>query len=198
MRLPSSIRIVAALAGMALSASLGAATPAPEITLSAQEQKAMAGAACGAAGLDAATPRSTRAGVAASVRCRSHAKDGEVPVAKVAQCEKKGAAWKCAPARDALLVTLFDDSVLSVVAEGVRAVEAVQVVDTVAGMSVPPFQNGAIDVMKDECTLRQLPERLFKGATHFKLDCIPATIDLTRDCWDGKCRFFITNAKARD
>jgi len=198
MRLPSSIRIVAALAGMVLSASLGAAAPAAKITLSAQEQKVMAGAACGAAGLDAATPRSTRTGVSASVRCRSHAKDGEVPVAKVAQCEKKGAAWKCAPARDALLVTLFDDSVLSVVAEGVRAVEAVQVVDTVAGMSVPPFQNGAIDVMKDECTLRQLPERLFKGATHFKLDCIPATIDLTRDCWDGKCRFFITNAKSRD
>jgi len=119
-------------------------------------------------------------------------------VGKVAQCEKKGAAWKCAPARDALLVTLFDDSVLPVVVEGVRTVEAVQVIDTIAGMKVPPFQNGAIDVMQGECTLRQLPERLFKGATHFKLDCIAATIDLTRDCWDGKGRFFITNAKNRD
>ena len=156
MRMPSRTRIVAALAGMALSASLAAATPAPKITMSAQEQKAVAGAACGAAGLDAATPRSTRKGVAASVRCRSHAKDGEVPVGKVAQCEKKGTAWKCAPARDALLVTLFDDSVLPVVTEGVRAVEAVQVVDTIAGMKVPPFQNGAIDVMQGECTLRQL------------------------------------------
>lgn len=192
-------RIVMTLAGLALAAVAGAATPASKITLSEKDQKVMAGAACGAAGLDVATPRSVGASdVAASVRCRSHAKDGETSVAKVAQCEKKGATWKCAPARDALLVTLFDDSVLPVVSEGVRTVEALQVVDTVSGMNVPPFQNGAIDVLQGECTLRQLPERLFKGATHFKLECIPATLDVTRDCWDKKCRFFITNAKSRD
>lgn len=186
------------LAGLALALGVGAATPAPKITLSAQDKRVMESATCAAAGLDSATARAVgAAGVAASVRCKAHTKDGETPVARVAQCEKKGGSWKCGAARDALLVTLFDDSVLAVVSEGVRTVEAVQVVETVAGMSVPPFQNGAIDVLQGECTLRQLPERLFKGATHFKLDCIPATVDVTRDCWDRKCRFFITNAKAR-
>ncbi|HMA12639.1 MAG TPA: hypothetical protein VKO83_12170 [Steroidobacteraceae bacterium] len=195
----STGRIGMTFTGLALAIGVSAATPAPKITLSAQDQKVMASATCAAAGLDSATARASgTSGVTASVRCRPHAKDGEVPVARVAQCEKKGGSWKCATARDALLVTLYDDSVLAVVSEGVRTVEAVQVVETVAGMSVPPFQNGAIDVLQGECTLRQLPERLFKGATHFKLDCIPATLDVTRDCWDRKCRFFITNAKARD
>lgn len=191
--------VLAGIACFLVAPGAIAAAPPAKITLSAQDQKVMGSAACGAAGLDAATPRAKGArGVMATVRCRAHAKDGESPVARVAQCEKQGAGWKCAPARDAILVTLYDDSVLPVVVAGVRSVEAVQVVDTVAGMKVPPFQNGAIDVLQGECALRLLPERLFKGATHFKLDCLPATLDVTRDCWDGKCRFFITQAKARD
>jgi hypothetical protein len=88
--------------------------------------------------------------------------------------------------------------VLALVSEGVRAPEAIQTLNTVASASVPPFQNGAIDVLQDQCTIRQLPERLFKGATHFKVDCTPGTLDVTRDCWDGRCRFFITNVKRRD
>jgi hypothetical protein len=191
-------RLLAACVALAACSVAFAATPPAKITLSAQEQKVMA-AACGAAGLDTATPRQKGAsGAAASVRCRPHGKDGEVDVARVAQCEKKGGAWKCAPARDALLIPLFDDSVLALVAEGVRGVEAVQVAESVAAMKVPPFQRGAIDVLQGECTLTQLPERLFKGATHFKVDCAAATLELTRDCWDKRCRFFITNSIRND
>lgn len=93
---------------------------------------------------------------------------------------------------------MYDGSVLALINEGVRAVEAIQTVKTVAGASVPPFQNGAIDVLQDQCAIRQSPEHLFKGATHFKLDCTAATLDVTRDCWEGRCRFFITDAKRRD
>jgi len=187
--------------GLALVAGVPAlaAAPAGKVTLSAQEQKVMAAGTCAATGLDSATARRAGASrMAASVRCKPHGKEGEVPVARVAQCEKNGGAWKCAPARDALMLTLFDDSVLALVSEGVRPAEAIQTINTVAGASVPPFQNGAIDVLQDQCTIRQLPEHLFKGATHFKVDCTPATLDVTRDCWDGRCRFFITNAKRRD
>jgi len=191
-------RVLAACIALAACQAALAATPPARITLSAQEQKTMA-ALCGTAGLDSATPRPVGAsGAAASVRCRAHGKDGEVDVARVAQCEKKSGAWKCAPARDALLVPLYDDSVLALVASGVRSVEAVQVAETVAGMKVPPFQRGAIDVLQGECTLNQLPERLFKGATHFKLDCVAATLELTRDCWDKRCRYFITNSVRHD
>lgn len=187
------------LGGLAVAVAAGAATPAGKPTLSAQDQKALAAAVCRAEGFDSATARAAGAsGLAASVRCKPHGKEGEVPVARVAQCEKAAGAWKCAPARDALLLTMYDDSVLAVVSEGVRAAEAIQTINTVAGASVPPFQNGAIEVMQDQCTIRQLPERLFKGATHFKVDCTPATLDVTRDCWDGRCRFFITNAKRRN
>lgn len=196
-----SIAIRMMAAGMALAAGMAAiaATPAGKVTLSAQDQKALATGSCAASGLDSATARAAGASrTIASVRCKAHGKEGEVPVARVAQCEKSGGAWKCAPARDALMLTMFDDSVLALVSEGVRATEAIQTVTTVAGASVPPFQNGAIDVLQDQCTLRQLPERLFKGATHFKVDCTPGTLDVTRDCWDGRCRFFITNAKRRD
>jgi hypothetical protein len=184
--------LVLGVAGVA-----NAATPAT-ITLSAQEQKVMA-ASCAAAGLDKAVARSAGASrVAASVRCRAHAKEGETPVARVAQCEKKGRAWTCAPARDALMITMSDDSVLALVSVGVRTAEAIQTVNTVADLSVPPFQNGAIEVLQDQCSIRQLPERLFKGATHFSVDCTGGTLSVTRDCWDGRCRFFITNAIRRD
>jgi hypothetical protein len=185
-----------ALAGAVLVA---AATPADKIELTKQEQNTIAVQTCGASGLDVVDARSAGASrVAASVRCKPHGKEGEVPVARVAQCEKKAGAWKCTPAREALMLTMFDDSVLALVSEGVRAAEAIQTVTTVAGASVPPFQNGAIDVMQDQCTISQLPERLFKGATHFKVDCTPGTLDVTRDCWDKRCRYFITNAKPRD
>ena len=93
---------------------------------------------------------------------------------------------------------LCGGSVLAVVVEGVRAVEAIQVVNTIADLSIAPFQNGAIEVLQDQCILRQLPKALFKGATHFTLDCMPATVAVTRDCWDKRCRFFITDVTKRD
>jgi hypothetical protein len=185
--------LVLGVAGAADAAAPGT------ITLSAKEQKVMAAASCSDVGLDEAVARSAGASrVAASVRCRSHGKEGETPVARVAQCEKKGPAWTCAPARDALMITMSDDSVLALVSEGVPANEAIQTVSTVADLSMPPFQNGAIEVLQDQCSIRQLPERLFKGATHFNLDCTGGTLSVTRDCWGGRCRFFVTNAKRRD
>lgn len=184
--------VAAVLSGGAL-----AAAPDGKITLTAQEKKVMA-ARC-ATGLDTATAREVGASrLVASVLCVAHGKEGEIPVARAAQCEKKAGAWKCAEARDALVMTLYDDSVLALVVEGVRAVEAIQVVNTIADMATPPFQNGAIDVLQDQCVLRQLPKALFKGATHFTLDCMPATVAVTRDCWDNRCRFFITDTKKRD
>jgi hypothetical protein len=193
------LKVVVSGIALAGAVAVAAATPPGKIELTKQEQNAMAAQACAATGLDVAAARSSGASrVAASVRCKPHGKEGEVPVARVAQCEKKAGAWKCAAARDALMVTMFDDSVLALVSDGVRAAEAIQTVTTVAGASVPPFQNGAIDVLQDECTLRQLPERLFKGATHFTVQCTPGTLEVTRDCWEGRCRFFITNAKRSD
>jgi len=184
--------LVLGVAGVADAAAPGT------LTLSAQEQKLMA-ASCATAGLDKAVARSAGASrVAASVRCRAHGKEGETPVARVAQCEKKARGWTCAPARDALMIPMSDDSVLALVADGVRAAEAIQTVNRVADLSVPPFQNGAIEVLQDQCSIRQLPERLFKGATHFSVDCTSGTLAVTRDCWDGRCRFFITNATRRN
>lgn len=191
----------ALIASVVLAAGVAAAAAAPigKTSLSAADQKRMAAASCAEAGLDSATARAAGASrLAASVRCKPHGKEGEVPVARVAQCEKAGGAWKCAPAREALMLTMYDDSVLALVYEGVRAAEAIQTVTTVAGMSVPPFQNGAIDVLQDQCSIRQLPERAFKGATHFGVDCTGGTLSVTRDCWNGRCRFFITGATKRD
>jgi hypothetical protein len=196
MRSPTTLAGILLAAGVML-AGIAAAAPDDKITLSAQEKKIMA-AGC-TTGLDTATARAVGASrVVASVRCVAHGKEGEVPVARAAQCEKKAGAWKCAPARDVLVMTLYDDSVLALVVEGVRAVEAIQVVNTIADMSMPPFQNGVIDVLQDQCILRQRPERLFKGATHFTLDCVDTTVAVTRDCWDKRCRFFITDTKKRD
>jgi hypothetical protein len=191
------IRGIAVLALVVVTAGIAAAAPAAKVPLSAQEQKALATAACDTAGLDVATARSGASGPEASVRCRAHSKEGDVPVARVAQCGKKAGAWKCAPPRDALMVTMYDDSVLALVSEGVRAAEAVQTVSTVAAASVPPFQNGAIEMLQDQCSIRQLPEKLFKGATHFAVDCTGGTLAVTRDCWNGRCRYFITNATKR-
>src|SRR5512139_2309881 len=105
------------LVGLVLSAGIAAAAAA-KVPLSAQDQKLLAAATCGANGLDSATGRSGLSGPEASVRCRPHGKEGQVPVARVAQCQKAAGAWKCAPARDALMLTMADDSVLALVAEG--------------------------------------------------------------------------------
>jgi hypothetical protein len=174
-----------------------AAAPA-KVVLSAQDQRSIGTSSCGASGLESATARKVGKLMVASVRCRPHGKEGEVPLARVTSCDKKSSAWTCAPARDALMLKMPDDSVLALVSEGVRSAEAIQTVNTVADLSVPPFQGGAIEVLQNQCSIRQLPEKAFKGATHFSVDCTAGTLAVTRDCWSGKCRFFITNATRRE
>jgi hypothetical protein len=187
-----------ASAALGIGGALNAAAPAEKIALSAHDKKLMTAASCAGAGLDSVVARKESSRTFASVRCESHGKEGETPVARAAQCEKNGGAWTCAPARDALMMKLSDDSVLALISIGVRAPEAIQTLNSVANMSVPPFQNGAIDVLQDQCSIRQLPERAFKGATHFSVECTRGTLAVTRDCWDGRCRFFITHAMRRN
>jgi hypothetical protein len=188
-----------AASAMLLAGVVVAATQPGKATLSVLEQKVLAASTCGSMGLDSAAARTAgKSSTMASVRCLPHGKAGEVPLARVAQCAKQGATWTCVPARDALMLKMPDESVLALVVDGVRPAEAIQTVNSIADLSVPPFQGGATEVLQDQCSLRQLPERAFKGATHFSLDCIGGTLAVTRDCWNGRCRFFITQATKRD
>jgi hypothetical protein len=88
-------------------------------------------------------------------------------------------------------MTLPDASVLAVVPGTVTPRAAIAVVREAMQLSIPPFHAPALPLLKDRCNVSQREAAEFKGATHFQLECTPGTIQLTRDCWKDKCRYFI-------
>lgn len=89
------------------------------------------------------------------------------------------------------MITLSNASVLAVLPGTVAARTAIEVIGETAQLSVPPFHGPAMPWLKDKCVISQGGTAEFKGATHFRLECTPGVIQLTRDCWQNKCRYFI-------
>jgi hypothetical protein len=132
---------------------------------------------------------------AAFVRCAPHRVESRLLVANVATCTRERRDWQCAPAREAMLVTLPDGSSLAVTHADLSADAAVGAILEATRLTVPPFHKHARQFMKEQCNVRQLPESLFAGATHFVVTCPALEMAVTRHCHQGNCRWFVAEGR---
>jgi hypothetical protein len=100
--------------------------------------------------------------------------------------------WQCGAGHDALMVKLDESPAFALVPGVVPARTALYLVREAAKLTVPPFHKPAQSWLQDQCTVAQAREAPFKGGMHFDLMCTPGTLIVTRDCWQNRCRFFIT------
>lgn len=176
----------------------GAASPAAtEVQLSSRDRAQVTAAACGA-GRDAGQLRAARQGkgsaVEVTIRCAPHRTEASLPVAHVTTCSSDKGLWHCAPGQDALMVTLGDSPALALVPGAVPARDALYLVAEADKLAVPPFQKPARGWLQGQCTVAQVRAASFRGGTIFDLKCTPGTLLVTRDCWNDRCRFFITGS----
>jgi hypothetical protein len=165
-----------------------------ETQLSSRDRGLLAGIACEAPAADqfhAWTDKRGSSRVAVTVRCKPHAVQQTLPVARYVDCSNARGTWTCGAGLDALLMTLPDASVLAVVPGAVPPRTAIAVVRQAMQLSIPPFHASSLPLLKDRCNVSQREAVEFKGATHFQLECTPGVMQLTRDCWKDKCRYFI-------
>lgn len=188
--------------GLGLAGAAGAtAATAPPVQLSARDQGLIAGMACmpiGAGAVDdlrAWTSRTIAGEIEVQVRCQPHATNYSTPVARQTSCSGMRGSWRCEPGRDVLRVALPDESVVTVIPAQVPLKEAAEAVQEAAKLTIRPFYRPAVKVMRGQCTVSSTRTSPLKGAQSFAIQCGEARITLTRDCWDGGCRYFIPFAE---
>jgi hypothetical protein len=193
---------IALLAGSTLHAGFaGAAAPAGEpVNLSTRDAGQVAAAACtgiGAKGADHIAGSRQRGSrwIHVTVECKPHRTDQSVPVARHTTCDNAQGAWRCDPGREALLVAMPDQSILPVLPDGVTSRTAIEAVREAAKLTIRPFYRPAARVMKGRCTVGETRTASSKGMNSFQIRCGETLIVLTRDCWDGQCRYFIPFAQ---
>lgn len=190
--------------GLGLAGAVGAAAatrPAVPVQLSVRDQGLIAALVCtpiGAAGADDLQAWPSHTGASAihvEVRCQPHATNYSVPVARQASCSGTRGNWNCEPGQDVLRVALPDEPVLTVIPVQVPLKEAAEAVQEAAKLTIRPFYRPAVKVMRGSCTVSCTRTSSMKGARSFAIHCGEARITLTRDCWEGGCRYFIPFAE---
>jgi hypothetical protein len=188
--------------GLASAAGATAATaPVLPVQLSVRDQGLIAGMVCMPVGagavhdLQAWTSRTATGEIDVQVRCHSHATNYSIPVARQTSCSGKRGSWRCERGHDVLRVTLPDESVVTVIPAQVPLKEAAEAVQEAAKLTIRPFYRPAVKVMRGQCTVSSTRTSSMKGAQSFAIQCGEARIILTRDCWDGGCRYFIPFAE---
>jgi len=195
------VRCILALLPGLCSAAVPDAPAKSAVQLSSRDRGLLAGIACGQAAADQFHARTGKPGssrIEVTVRCKPQTVQQTLPVARLVECRNAKGPWSCDAGQDALLMTLPDASVLAVLPGTVPARSAIAVVREAMQLTVPPFHAPARSLLKDRCRVSQQEAVEFKGATHFRLECTPGVIQLTRDCWNDKCRYFITAGSRTD
>lgn len=191
----------AAWALLLLSAgTLHAAAPAEAaVQLTARDLRSIVELICtpiGAGGIDAVQARQLGSGaVHAEVRCQPHATDYSVPVARVSSCTGKAGRWECSAKTDVLRLTMPDESVLTVTATDLPLKAAAEAVREAAKLTIRPFYRPALRVMRESCAVARTSTSESKSAESFSIRCGETVIVLTKDCWNGGCRYFIPFAQ---
>lgn len=129
------------------------------------------------------------------VECKPHTTAHSVPVARHTTCDNAQGAWRCDPGQDALIVPLPNDTTVPVLPEGVTPLSALEAVREAAKLTIRPFYRPAVNVMKGRCTVGETRTSTSKGMQSFQIRCGETLVVLTRDCWDGQCRYFIPFAQ---
>jgi hypothetical protein len=167
------------------------------VQLSSRDRQSVSGLAClpaGSAGSEHVAARARRPGSAridVEVRCQPHRVEGDVPVAAHVMCNNDQGKWQCAAGRDGLMMKLRSQNV-TVFTDGVPAREAINLIRAADGLTVPPMQFHAREILRDRCTVKRGAGRAFKGAALFEVECSKGALAMTRDCWNSKCRHFTT------
>lgn len=187
--------------GVNCTSVAGAAAPVVEtVRLSTRDAGFVAQAACtgigspGAERVDGTKQRGSHS-IQVAVECKPHKTEHSTPVARHTTCDNSQGTWRCGPGRDALLMTLPDQSVLPVLPEGVESRMAVEVIKEAARLTIRPFYRPAVKVMKGRCSVSETRTAGSKGMNNFQIRCGETLIHLTRDCWDDQCRYFIPFAQ---
>jgi hypothetical protein len=163
-------------------------------TLASRDRVLVTQAACadaGAAQLDAYALRKGTSSLRVEVQCNPQRVEATVPVAETATCTNSSGSWRCQPGQQLLQVTLPNDHLLSVVAEGVPASVAVEAVTEASRLTIRPFYRPAAKVLTGRCTVLRGAAAARAGMDNFRINCGEASVFLTRDCFQGKCRYFI-------
>ena len=125
------------------------------------------------------------------VQCNPRRLEATVPVAETAICTNGSGIWRCEAGQNLLQVTLPKNHLLSVVAEGVPASVAVEAVTEAAKLTIRPFYRPAVKVLTGRCTVLRGAVGTRAGMDNFRINCGETSVFLTRDCFQGKCRYFI-------
>lgn len=167
--------------------------------LAARDLQRIAALICtpiGAGGIDAVHARRQGTGeVHAEVRCQPHATDHSVPVARAASCIGKAGQWSCSGKADVLRLNMPDESVLSVTATDLPLKAAAEAVQEAAKLTIRPFYRPALRVMRESCSVARTSTSNSTSAESFAIRCGETLIVLTKDCWNGGCRYFIPFAQ---
>ncbi len=169
------------------------------VKLATRDEQRIAELVCrpiGSGGVDAL--QAHRAGgrdILAEVRCQPHATDYSIPVARLASCTGSAGRWQCTPGADALRMRMPDDSVLTVTATDLPLKAAAEAIREAAKLTIRPFYRPALRVMRDRCSVARTSTSASPAAQSFAIRCGETMVVLTKDCWDGGCRYFIPFAQ---
>jgi hypothetical protein len=196
-------RVALIVLATVLAASAGAATPVKTwpVTLSQQDRARIVGVACstaGAAGAEsvvASTTRKDSNNISAEVRCKSHATVGKFPVLHYSTCSNAKGTWRCETGYNAVHMTLSNSSVVPVRPMGVTEQVAIEAITEGSKQIVPPFHHPAVDLMRGQCSVSPHPKSPSPEMTLFDITCTGTYMLLTRHCWTGGCRYFISEGK---
>jgi hypothetical protein len=168
------------------------------VNLSVRDKALVTAAACGSVGvaaaehLDAYTMVEGSTRISIDVRCKQHTTVGSFPVLRYSSCDNAKGTWRCNSSYDAIHVTLPDSRVLPVVADGVTALLAIEIITEATKLQVPPFHTPATHLMHGECSVSPQPDSPSPEMKLFKIICGTSGMLLTKHCWDKGCRYFIS------
>lgn len=181
------------LSGAMASGAFAAQYP---VQLSAQDRQSLSVAACAADGaqgaerIQATTTKRGSASIEAIVQCHSHRSLGKLPVARHSTCHNRSGTWACAKSHDAVLVTIRDTTVVTVVAQGIELATAADVVARASKMTYPPFTEQAWPIFTGSCSVGLVPSPGRAGLTRYAIDCTGGKVEMNRLCWKEGCRHF--------
>lgn len=72
---------------------------------------------------------------------------------------------------------------------------AAEAVREAAKLTIRPFYRPALRVMRGACSVARTSTSESKSAESFSIRCGETVIVLTKDCWNGGCRYFIPFAQ---
>ena len=124
----------------------------------------------------------------ARVTCVSYGTVAGYPALKIGRCQKAEGKWDCQGVTPALRIH-------DVVVEYVDAVTADEAVEITKYASSLATSNG-LDVsgyVVGNCRVGNGRTVPFPGARNFTIACDAPALSITKDCWEGRCRLFVTD-----